>query len=458
MSRLQRGISPFKAGLIAIVLIAVVAYVAMTKTNPFANPYELHAAFRDAGGLQPNAPVRISGVEVGKVTDVESIDDSGAVRVSMELDEDALPLHRDARLKVRPRILLEGNMFVDLSPGSPSAKELADGATLPIDQTAIAVSLPEILNVLQKDVGSDLQTLLREYGSEALGHGGAQAFNAAIPYFEPAYRDAAITNDALLGADPTRDLQRVLRGQSETFGALASNPGALQDLVSDLDATAGALARQDASLAASIPALRDTLRAASPALGKLNEALPTVRAFAAEALPGVRSSVPALDAAQPWLRQGRGLVRESELKGLAADLRAAVPSLVTLNRRLIPTLGQLRALSSCTNRVLVPFAESTVPSIEPGNSDQEARRQILRALTGLAGESRVNDANTPLFHVNAVNPVKLMAGQIEPAPPPDSNKPPVHRPDVPCETQEPPNLSAPSGPASAFGVPDGSGG
>ena len=207
-----------------------------------------------------------------------------------------------------------------------------------------------------------------------------------------------------------------------------------------------------------MPALRDTLRAASPALGELNEALPSVRAFAVEALPGVRSSTPALDAAMPWMRQARALVAPDELQGLAADLRAGRAEPRALNRRLIPTLWQLRGLSSCTSNVLVPFAESTVPSLEEGNSGQEVRKQIMRAFTGLDGESRVVDGNTPVFHVNAVNPLNLATGKIEPAPPLDSRKPPVHRPDVPCETQEPPNLSAPSGPATQFGVPDGSGG
>ena len=35
-----------------------------------------------------------------------------------------LPIHRDARLKIRPRIFLEGNFFVDLKPGSPRRAEL----------------------------------------------------------------------------------------------------------------------------------------------------------------------------------------------------------------------------------------------------------------------------------------------------------------------------------------------
>jgi hypothetical protein len=165
----------------------------------------------------------------------------------------------------------------------------------------------------------------------------------------------------------------------------------------------------------------------------------------------VRSSVPALAAGTPWFEQARGLVQESELKGLAADLRQAVPSLVQLNTRLVPFLTQLRALSSCTNNVLVPFMESEIPSLEDGNSGHLVREQINRSFVGLAGESRVNDANTPVFHIQGVNPLELATGKIEPAAPLDPNMPPPHRPDVACETQEPPNLGAPGGDATVYG-------
>jgi phospholipid/cholesterol/gamma-HCH transport system substrate-binding protein len=443
--------SPFKAGVLAITTILLFAYFGFAKANPFANPYELKALFRDVENLKTRSPVRIAGVEVGKVTKVEPKDGGGAAEVTMELREDALPIRDDARAQIRSRIFLEGNFFVDIEPGSPSAGELDDGATLPVTQTTSTVTLPDVLDVLDSDVRSDLQTFLYEYGTVALRGGGAKAFNRAIPSFGPAYRYGALTNDALLGVDPERDVQRLLRGQQKTFAALASNPDALKELVTDLNTTAGAIASEDTALEAAVPALRDTLREGYPALGALNAALPTLRTFAREAIPGVRSSVPALDAAIPWLTQARGLVQESELKGLAADLRQAVPSLVKLNTRLVPFLNQLRALSSCTNNVLVPFAESEIPSIEEGNSGQLVREQINRSFVGLAGESRNNDANTPVFHIQGVNPLKLATGRIEPAAPPDPNMPPPHRPDVPCETQEPPNLHAPGGDATLYG-------
>jgi phospholipid/cholesterol/gamma-HCH transport system substrate-binding protein len=445
-------VTPLKAGVLTLVLIAVLAYFGFTGTNPFSHPYELKASFRDAQNLQPGAVVRIAGVDVGQVTKVEPADGAGAATVTMELEQEALPLHADTQLKVRPRILLEGNFFVDVSPGSPSAPELDEDDTVPVGQTATAVSLPDILSVLRSDIRANLRTFLHEYGTVALGEGGAEAFNRAIPYFAPAYRNVAITSDALLGLQPGRDIPRLLRGQSRTFAALAENPGELKELVTDLNTVAGALASQDTALAASVPALRDTLRAGLPALAELNAALPELRAFSREALPGVRSLPATLDAAIPWIRQARGLVQEDELKGLAADLRRAVPGLVRLNGRLVPLLGELRALSSCTNVVLVPFAESEIPSLEAVNTGQEARRQILRSFVGLAGESRVNDANTPVFHVQGVAPGRLggPTGRIEPAAPFNPNVPPEHRPDVPCETQEPPNLDAPGGPVADF--------
>jgi phospholipid/cholesterol/gamma-HCH transport system substrate-binding protein len=294
--------SAFKAGVLTLVVIAVASYFGFTRANPFADPFELKAVVRDAQNLKPGAPVRIAGVDVGRVTQIEAADEGrAAATVAMELRDDALPIHDDATLDIRSRILLEGNFFVDLSPGSPSAADYDSGDTIPITRTTASVTLPDILSVLKSDVRTDLQTLLREYGTEALSEGGAEALNEAIPSFEPAYRFSALTNDALLGVEPERDVQRLLRGQQRVFEALADDPDALRELVTDLNTTAGALARQDEALAASVPALRDTLRTGQPALAELNAALPTLRAFSVEALPGVRSSVAALDAG--WCRR-----------------------------------------------------------------------------------------------------------------------------------------------------------
>jgi len=444
-------VTHFRTGLLAIVVIALGAYLAFTKANPLANPYEFRAVFRDVNNLKPSSPVRIAGVEVGKVKKVEPLDEpgpgGGAAAVTIEMDEEGLPLKRDAELRIRPRIFLEGNFFVDLQPGSPSARELDDGGTIPATQTAAPVQLGDVLTALQRDTRADLQTFLREY-SVGLAEGGAEGFNESIEYWAPAYRDSALMNDALLGQDRDRDLGRVLSGQQKTFAALVRDEAALKGLVTNFNLTAGALASEDEALAASVPALRDTLRAAHPALGALNESLPSVRAFAREALPGVSSSDETLDAAIPFMRQARALMSPRELRGTARILRATIPAVVAFNRSSIPLLGETRALSACTNNVLVPFMELEVPNPdEPENDGQRVRHQLQRGFPGLSGESRLSDGNNQFFHAGAVPP----ANSVRPGPPPDGGSMPLpHRPDVPCETQEPPNLHAPGGPIASF--------
>src|SRR5215211_203935 len=252
----RAGMSTFRAGLIALVVLAVLTYFGFSKANPFANPFELKAAFDDAANVQPNSPVRIAGVEVGKVKKVEPLTSgTGGGVVTMEIKNKGLPIHKDAQVKIRPRIFLEGNKFVDIMPGSPSAPNLEDGDTIPMQQTAAPVQLGDLLTALQSDTREDLKTFLREY-SKALAGGGAKGFNESIPYWAPAYRYSSLANDATLGAEPHKDIQRVLKGQQKTFAALARDEGALKGLVTNFNVTAGAFASQDQALAASVPALR----------------------------------------------------------------------------------------------------------------------------------------------------------------------------------------------------------
>jgi len=451
--------SRFSAGLIALVVIGVFTYFGFTKSNPFADPFEVQAIFENADNIQPKGPVRIAGVEVGKVSKVEPLPgtETGA-RVTLELKESALPIHEDAEVKVRPRIFLEGNKFVEVRPGSPNAPELEDGGVVPMQQTYASVQFGDILAALQSDTRRDLQVFLKEYAKGLEGK-GARGFNDSIRYWESAYKNTSLVNDATLGQEPARDLRRVLRGQQKTFAALVENESALKGLVTNLNVTAGAFAREDVALERTVPALRDTLRAAQPALSSLNGALPSLRAFAVDALPGVRSTPATLDASRPFIRQARLLFRRSELRGASRVLRRFTPTLVRLNRLTVPVLEQGRALSSCTTQSLVPFANAPIPFPEnPGVDNQPFRLQASRGLVGLSGESRLSDGNLSYFHGQATAPatpgnpnLHPSGNAIRPAPPPDSGRATVpHRPDVPCELQDPPNMNAPGGPAAAF--------
>jgi hypothetical protein len=164
-------------------------------------------------------------------------------------------------------------------------------------------------------------------------------------------------------------------------------------------------------------------------------------------------------AARPALAQVRALLRPSELQGTARVLRRRAPDLFALLDRSVGVFEQGRAASACTAEVLVPFINTDFPDPDfPANSGQPFYKQGPRGFVGLSGESRIFDANSPLFHINfGTGPTTVVYGdrgesffaQAPEAPagirPIRPNGRPKFRPDIPCETQEPPDLNAPGG-------------
>jgi phospholipid/cholesterol/gamma-HCH transport system substrate-binding protein len=441
-------------GLIAMAVTAVVVYLGFTKSIPFRHHYDVKAAFTSSNNLRTASPVRIAGVEVGKVTKVEPLHEgSEGALVTMRIDKRGLPLHEDAKFAIRPRIFLEGNFFVDVSPGSPSSATADDGHTFPVQQTRTPVQLDQVLTALQSDTRDDLKVLLKEYAGALKGK-GAKGFNDSIPYWEPAYRDSAIVADAALG-EGDHDLSQYIDSAGATAAALDRHGEQLKSLVTDFNTFAGSLARENGNLEAAVAELPRTLSAARPALGELNASFPALRGLAHDLRPGVRSSGPTLDAALPFVTQLRGLVSEPELRGLTRDLRPTVPALAQLTDDSVAFSRQGRRLASCQNEMILPTADDKIGDpVFP--TDQKVFQEAPKPFVGLAGESRSGDANGQWFRVLAsggTNLVTLRPGMfattalpINGSIPPKSKRPPLNE-DAPCELQEQPDLRAkPSNP------------
>ena len=455
---------PFRAGLVALVVIALGTYFAFSKSVPFRSHYEISAVFRTANNVKQRQPVRIAGVDVGKVVKIEHLrPGSAAAVITMRIEDEGRPVHRDARLKIRPRLFLEGNWFLDLEPGTPRSGELPDGGILPEQQTRAPVQLSQVLTALQADTRKNLKTLLDEYSS-ALRDQGAAGFRRSIRYWESAYRDSALVQDATLGLRP-HDLSGYLRSAGRVARGLDRSPNRLKSLISDFDTAAGAFAREASSLEAAIGELPRTLRAAQPALGELNSSLPPLRRFAIDLRPSVRESNRTIDASFPFLRQARQLVSRRELRGLVRDLRPTIPALVRLTRRTPGLYEELRLASGCEVEVLDPWANDRIQ--DPNFSAVgKVFEEAPKPLPGLSGESRNGDANGQWVHVLTSagdRTVSLGGGRFAQAylpilgtnPPKPQGRPPLE-PTVPCETQEPPDLRTRVGagePTVARGLP-----
>jgi phospholipid/cholesterol/gamma-HCH transport system substrate-binding protein len=486
-----RRLPSWVIGLVLVIVVAIGAYFAFAKQLPWHHAYTVKAVFGSAQNIRPDSQVRIAGVSVGKVTDIEHLSSADAQEleastdgpsdgatagstgqnaavVTMELDDSARPIHTDASFKLRPRLFLEGNYFVDMRPGSPNAPEVDDGHVFPVNQTAYSVQLDQVLTSLQGDVRADLQTLLDQLGNAFIKYGGAEGFREAFAGSGPAFKYTSQVSESLLGTQPG-DLQGVIHGLDRVVRGLGRNETTLQDLVRNFRIVAGSFTAQDVALERAIQVLPQVLDAARPAFANLNASFPAVRAFAREALPGVRSTAPTLDAATPFIAQVRALVSERELRGLVADLRPTIPRLADLADSTLGFLDQARALASCFNEVVIPWSEDTVDPLDPNylaalQPTGRVFEETAYGLAGIAGESRSGDANGEYIRVlgsagaNSViipNAVPTATGSglqsligttlfpiLGAMPNVRDSAKTEFKPGVACETQEQPNLQA----------------
>jgi phospholipid/cholesterol/gamma-HCH transport system substrate-binding protein len=478
--RRREGRSPFAVGMIALVVILILVFLGFTKDIPFTRPYEVKAVFTSSNGLRPDSPVRIAGVQVGKVKRVEAQEGSNHTVVTMAIDDNGLPLHEDATMKIRPRIFLEGNFFVDLSPGTPGAPELEDGDTVTVTQTSTPVQLDQVLGALQSDTRQDLRDVLEGLGTalrseptpaddrdadrEARGETAAKSWNDAYDDAGPAARAQSQVNEAFLGTEPEQDLGRLIEGAAKTAAGLVRNESQLKDLIGNFNITMAALASEDANLRTSIAELAPTLENANGALASLNAAFPSTRAFAREILPGVRETPATIDASFPWIEQARGLMSKAELQGLARELSPATRDLARLTDRAIELLPQTDLASKCARDVVLPTGDVVIR--DEFTTGRENYKDFFYAMAGLAGAGQNFDGNGNYVRFQTgggSQQVSLgpgnqgMSSQFGGLPtPPLGNRPrypgklPPYKADEPCYKQRLPDLN---GPAAAKTAP-----
>jgi phospholipid/cholesterol/gamma-HCH transport system substrate-binding protein len=391
----QTGISPFRAGLIAIVLIAVGTYFGFSKQLPFRHPFKLEAVFRSGVNVRQGTPVRIAGVNVGQVTSVSHYRGTNYALVKMSISKSGLPIRTDASLKIRPRLFLEGNFFVDVQPGSPSAPSVGSGHVIPVAQTNDPVQLDQVLTTLQRGTRRDLQLLLQGYG-EALttpvrGLTAAQSLNKTFNYSGAAFRDASLVNLGLLGSQP-HDLSTLIASAGKVSAALDRDEPTLQDLISNFNTTMAATAAQAPALTRAVQLLGPTLTNAHSAFLDLDRALPATRAFALELIPGVRATPATIAAAKPWLTQLKPFLSNAELGGLTKKLAPATADLAQLAARTPALLQQLDLLDRCISNTIIPTGNIKVND-GAFSAGVENYKEFWYAMVGLAGEGQNFDGN-----------------------------------------------------------------
>lgn len=334
--------------LVAVAIAAVLGLVIAGKVTmaQTSDPEpDIFVYFKDASPLIKGNDVKAAGVKVGTIGSIEVED--GVAKVGLVLDDEVMPIHSDATVRVRPIGLL-GERYIELDRGSPDAPVLAEGDDLPIKQSSRATDLDEVLDMVDAPTGSALSLLVTTLGEGLLGNGenAKRAIKALAPALLNTDRLAAILKDQ------NGVLAQLLDSVTPVAQQLAVGEGSRLDaLLNATESTLDATTRNDSNLAGTLERLPETLRearvtlaalsgaagATAPVLAALRPATDNLVQISRELQRFSRSARPALDGLDPVLDQADVLLDRA--RPVATALASLAPGMrsTAANGRVIAT-------------------------------------------------------------------------------------------------------------------------
>jgi phospholipid/cholesterol/gamma-HCH transport system substrate-binding protein len=143
-------------GLFVILGFAAILVLALKAGNlasfNFSETYQVLVKFDNIGGLKPRAPVKSSGVVVGRVASIAFDDQTFQAVVTMAMDK-RYGFPADSAAKILTSGLL-GEQYIGLTAGGDSAK-LAQGSRIKDRNTQSAVVLEDLISQFLYSKASD---------------------------------------------------------------------------------------------------------------------------------------------------------------------------------------------------------------------------------------------------------------------------------------------------------------
>ena len=323
--------SELKIGMItvfALVMAAVMVFAVGGAGGFFWQRYPLKARFESIATVKSGTPVRVAGIEVGVVTDVQ-IAGEGA-EAWFEVASDMRPLITDKSLAVIGAISLLGEGAIDITP-APNGRPLADWHYVP---SGVLPGSIAALSARASDGLAETSKLLADL------RGGKGTLGRLFT------DDAAYREMETLMASASRVTEAVRSGRG-SLGRLLNDPKAYDELVASstaLNAITSKIARGDGSLGALLndPALAKSATAAAASVesmaGRLARGEGTVGKLLADdtLFARVNATATRLDQLTDRLQTGQGtagmLLQDrqlyenmsaavTELRGLVSDIR-----------------------------------------------------------------------------------------------------------------------------------------
>ncbi|MGV0067839.1 MCE family protein [Mycobacterium colombiense] len=263
--------SPFVLGVMGTVILACVTVVAFQYNKlPFIKDTDDYAAyFAEAGGIKPGNTVRVSGMGVGRVSDLRL--EGTKVRVGFTVRK-GVELGDRTEAAIKTETIL-GAKMLELTPRGSGQLS----STIPVERTTSPYELPDALGDLTTTI-SGLDTAQLSTALTTL----ANTLKATPSNLRPALEGVARFSDTLNGRDAqlrsllgnANKVSTVLGKRSQQIAGLVANSNALLAALLDERDSLDALMNNLTSVSHQISGLvNDNRTQLKPALDKLNGVL-----------------------------------------------------------------------------------------------------------------------------------------------------------------------------------------
>jgi phospholipid/cholesterol/gamma-HCH transport system substrate-binding protein len=323
--------------------------------------HEYTLVFQTAGQLVKDDDVQVAGRRIGSVRSIELTNDNLAA-VKIEVQEPYAPLREGTKAIVRLTSLSGiANRYVALTLAPDTNKELDDGARLDLSTSTSVVDLDQLFNALDEKTRGDLQGVIQGFATQYEGKG--EEVGQSAKYFNP-----LLSTSRVLAQQVTEDegaLTRFLVNSSRAVTAVAERRDDLSGLVTNANATAGAIAAEQASLSRALELLPTTLRRANTTFVNLRATLDDLDVLVAESKPATKDLAPFLRELRPLVRDARPTIRD-----LSTLVRRSGPDndLVEATRKM-PALQRVATPAFTQGRLALQRAQPVLEFIRPYTPD-----------------------------------------------------------------------------------------
>jgi ABC-type transporter Mla subunit MlaD len=270
--------------------ILLFLWITFGGSTPFkAKRYEIKVPFNEATQLAQQSDVRISGVNVGKVQNIEVAPDGKHSLATIAIDDRYAPIPRNTRAILRTKTLL-GETYVELAPGNSQGSQLADGGTLPVANVAESVQLDEIFRTFNARTRAAFQEWMQNAAIAIEGRG--QDFSNAFAELEPTFSEF----DRVFRVVDTQRLavRQLFSNGAVAFQALRGRQGELAGLIHNSNAVFQTTAKRNRDI--------EALFRVFPTFEEQSKlTLDRLKAFALNTDPLMRQLVPAAEELSPTL-------------------------------------------------------------------------------------------------------------------------------------------------------------